>query len=219
MYPSNQNSYHQENKQQILVKNKRKALNAGGNISKSIHYGSSLKSNTTKTTNITQLSYSQVYAQGLIFTGRRFIIDTKQEKGVVYGRAAKSSLYICTKWHHIAYYNKIKQYFDKTKQRPKQNISVLCPCTFYRQDTFLVEKFVSGLLTLSLHWESCRVTGSSHFQMHMPHSQEFQLESPIDILGMSSSPLPGLWHVPEMSTNDWSKLRPIQWARTNPCHY
>lgn len=137
MYHSIQNIYHQENKQQILVKNKRKALNAaGGNISKSIQYGSSLKSNTTKTTNITQLSYSQVYAQGLqinyltdtsrtlIFTGRRFIIDTKKEKGVVYGGAAKSSLCICTKWHHIAYYNKIKQYFDKTKQRPKHLCSL-----------------------------------------------------------------------------------------------
>lgn len=42
---SNQNSSHQENKYQILVKNKRKTLNAaGGTINEYKNYGSSSKS-------------------------------------------------------------------------------------------------------------------------------------------------------------------------------
>ena len=45
----------------------------------------------------------------------------------------------------------------------------LCPCTFCSQDTFWIEGFVGGLLSLSVQWESCLARGSGHFRIHMPH--------------------------------------------------
>jgi hypothetical protein len=34
-----------------------------------------------------------------------------------------------------------------------QSLLHLCPCTSYRQDTFWVEGFMDGLMSISLHWE------------------------------------------------------------------
>jgi hypothetical protein len=42
--------------------------------------------------------------------------------------------------------------------------------TSCRQDTFWVEGFVGGLLSLYIYWESCLATGGSHFRLHVPHS-------------------------------------------------
>ena len=36
-----------------------------------------------------------------------------------------------------------------------QSMLHFCPCTSFRQDEFWVESFMGGLVSLSLHWESC----------------------------------------------------------------
>lgn len=54
----------------------------------------------------------------------------------------------------------------------------LCPCTSCRQDTFCVESFVGGLVSLSLHWGTCLASGGDSVMLHIPHCQESQLESP-----------------------------------------
>jgi hypothetical protein len=48
-----------------------------------------------------------------------------------------------------------------------QTLLYFCPCASCKQDTFWVESFVSGLLSLSFHWESYLATGSSHFRIHI----------------------------------------------------
>jgi len=40
-------------------------------------------------------------------------------------------------------------------------------CNSYRQKNLWVEDFVTGLVSLSLHWRSCLITGGNHFMIHI----------------------------------------------------
>jgi hypothetical protein len=74
----------------------------------------------------------------------------------------------------------------------------LCPCTCCRQDTFWVEGFVGGFLSLSFYWESCLATGSDHFQDPYPLLLDIS-GIVIPLSPLWHLPIPGFWHILEIA--------------------
>jgi hypothetical protein len=61
---------------------------------------------------------------------------------------------------------------------------------------FWIERFVSGLVSLSLHWGFCLVTGDGHFTFYIPTAMCFGYGHRHLLLNVY--PIPGLWHFLEI---------------------
>jgi hypothetical protein len=70
-------------------------------------------------------------------------------------------------------------------------------CISWKQDTFCVESFMGGLVSLLLHWGSCMPTGGGFFRIHIPNVVSHRWGHPHWFLG--SSLIPSLCLILEMS--------------------